>query len=272
MAIKLTEQLLAQIDGYLKDTLSTSEKEAFEKRLQNEPELQEEVRLQQQLFDILGKEEWHAVQRSEYKERMNELTSKLRSQEYQGLSACIRNAENAYLEEQTKVSPLRKYYHYIALAAVIIVFFGIYFTQMNSSYRSYYEQYINWSELPSFVEKGQDQNNFSHGETAFKQENYKEAITFFQQVTPSHEFYIHSLEYLGAAYDLLDENDNAITTFQKLANVEDPYERSKGNWYTAMIYLKMKNKDKAIGILRELVKDSENYKYEKARGLLKKLE
>ncbi|WP_298513227.1 tetratricopeptide repeat protein [uncultured Kordia sp.] len=274
MAIELTEQLLTQIDGYLKDTLSIVEKEAFEKRLRSEPELQEEVRLQQQLFDILGNEEWHTIQRPEHKERLTALKSKLRSKEYQDLSASIRNAEQAYLTDEVKVHPLKKYYRHVAFAASIIVFFGIYFTQMNaSSYRSLYEDHVNWSqELPSFVEKGQQKDIFLQGETAFKQKNYKEASVFFEKVTPSHELYNYSLQYLGAAFDKLDENDKAIAAFQKLASVNDPHERSKGNWYTAMIYLKMEQKDKAIAELQKLVKDTDSYKYTAAKALLDKLE
>ncbi|MEM6717739.1 MAG: tetratricopeptide repeat protein [Bacteroidota bacterium] len=271
MAIELTEQLLAQIDGYLKETLSITERAAFEQRLQNEPELKEEVRLQQQLFDIIGKEQWHTIERMEHKDRIAELTSKLRSSEYQDLSANLRNAEKAYLEETSKVSPFKKYYRYIAVAAAIIIFFGMYFTQMRSSYRSYYETYVNWSDLPSYVEKGQEENTFLQGETAFKQENYQQAILFFQKMLPTYELYNASLLYIGAAYDQLDENDKAIAAFQQLASVEDSYERSKGIWYTAMLYLKIEDKEKAVSALMKLVADEENYNYEKAKVLLEEL-
>jgi len=272
MAIELTEQLLAQIDSYVKDTLSTAKKEAFEERLRNEPELQEEVRLQQQLFDILGKEKWHTIERLQYEDRIAELKSKLRSSEYQDLSASLRNAEKAYLEEDIKVNPFKKYYRYIAVAAAIIIFFGIYFSQMNASYRSYYETYVNWSDLPSFVEKGQTQDLFSQGETAFTQKNYDEAITFFQKVDPTDELYTNSLLYVGASFDLLGENKKAIDAFQKLATMDDIEERSKGNWYTAMMYLKMENKEKAIELLRKITQDPTSYKYEEAKVLLDALE
>ena len=272
MAIELTEQLLAQIDGYLKETLSAAEKEAFEQRLQNEPELQEEVRLQQQLFDIIGKEQWHTIERLQYEDRITKLKSKLRSSEYQNLSANLRNAEKAYLKEQTTINPFKKYYRYIAVAAAIIIFFGIYITQTIVSLRSYYETYVNWSDLPSFVEKGQEQNTFLQGEEAFKQKNYTEAIAHFQKILPTDELYTNSLVYIGAAYDLLDENDKAIATFQKLASVDDKYERSRGNWYIAMLYLKMENKEKAISLLRTLTKDADSYNYEEAKVLLDTLE
>ena len=38
---------------------------------------------------------------------------------------------------------------------------------------------VNWSELPSFVEKGDQENAFAKGEIAFKEGNYKEAIAIF---------------------------------------------------------------------------------------------
>jgi hypothetical protein len=274
MAIELTEQLLAQIDGYLKGSLSISESDAFKKRLLNEPELQEEVRLQQQLFDTLGTEEWHTIHQTNNKERLAALKSKIRSKEYQDLSANIRNAEVVYFNDQKNTgTSFRKYYRYIAAAAAIILFFGIYVTQMNSSYSSYYENHVDWStELPSFVEKGQEKNAFLEGEIAFKQEKYNEAITFFQKVTPTDELYTSSLVYLGASYDILDQNEKAIATFKKLANVDDEYERSRGNWYLAMIHLKMENKDKAIEALQKNAKDVNSHKYDEAKILLRKLE
>ncbi|MFK7746838.1 MAG: tetratricopeptide repeat protein [Kordia sp.] len=272
MAIELTEQLLNQIDGYLRNTLSTTEKEAFEKRLRSEPEFKEEVRLQQQLFDILGKKEWYNIQQPENKERITELKSKIRSKEYQDLSTNIRNAEAAYISEETKVKPLQKYYKYIAIAAVLILFFGIYTTQMNTAYSSYYETYVDWSGLSSFAEKGSEKDAFTEGEIAFKQAKYKEAADFFQKVTPTYELYTNSLVYLGASYDLLNENEKAIATFQKLANVTDPYERSKGNWYTAMLYLKMENKEKAMEALQKNTKITERFKSDETTVLLNKLE
>lgn len=273
MAIELTERLLAQIDGYLKGTLPISESDTFKKRLQNEPELQEEVRLQQQLFDTLGTEEWHSIHAANNKERLAELKSKIRSKEYQNLSANIRNAETVYFNEKTKGKSFQKYYRYIAIAAMIILFFGVYVTQMNSSYSSYYEDHVNWSkELSSFAEKGQQKDAFSQGEVAFKQEKYKEAVAFFQKVTPTHELYTHSLVNLGASYDILDDTEKAIEAFQKLASVDDAYESSKGNWYTAMMYLKMENKEKAIEALQKSIKGSESFKYDEAKILLRKLE
>ncbi|QHI35907.1 hypothetical protein IMCC3317_12550 [Kordia antarctica] len=271
MAIELTEQLLAQIDAYLQGKLTLIESEAFEKRLQQEPDLQEEVRLQQQLFDTLGAEKWHSIQRTKNKERLAELKSKLRSKEYQELSENIRNAETVYFNEQSSSKSFKKYYRYFAIAGMIVLFCGIYFSQLNTSYSSYYESNVDWSTLTSFAEKG-ELNTFSKGELAFKKEDYKTAAEQFSMVETSYELYAHSLLRLGASYDKLDENDKAIAAFQKLASVDDSYEASKGYWYEALLHLKNDDKEKAIIALKKSAELKDNFKYREAKVLLRKLE
>lgn len=272
MAIEPTEQLLAQIDAYLQGKLTGIESQTFEKRLQQEPDLQEEVRLQQQLFDTLGAEKWHSIQRTKNKERLAELKSKLRSKEYQDLSENIRNAETVYFNENDKVRPFQKYYRYFAIAGVVVLFFGIYFSQLNTSYSSYYEANVDWQELPSFAEKGQQNDAFAKGEIAFKKEDYKVAAEQFAVVETSDELYTNSLTYLGASYDELNQNEKAIATFKKLATVDESHESSKGYWYEALIHLKNNNKEKAITALNKSIEKDTNFKYQEAKVLLRKLE
>lgn len=272
MASELTEKFLGDIERYLKGEMTGIELKMFEDKLKEDTTLRSELKLQIELSEALGNQSDYSLFKQKLsREEIDKLKTKLRSKEYQGLSANIRNAEKVYFREKNKVRPFQKYYGYFAIAGMIVLFLSIYFTQMTSSYSDYYEEYVDWSELPSFVEKGQQKDAFSKGEVAFKQGKYKEAAEFFEQVTPSYELYIYSLQYLGASYDKLGKNDKAITTFQKLADFDDSYESSKGTWYEAMIHLKMEDKDKAIYILNTHVEDTDNYNYDKAKVLLRKL-
>ncbi|WP_420574145.1 tetratricopeptide repeat protein [Kordia sp.] len=272
MASKLTEKLLGDLERYLKGEMTGIELRMFEDKLKGDEELREELRLQIELSEALDNESDFSI----FKEKLNrdevdKLKTKLRSKEYQDLSASIRNAEKVYFSEKDKVRPFQKYYRYLAIAGVIILFFSIYFTQITSSYSSYYDEYVDWSTLPSFVEKG-NLNAFSKGEIAFKKEDYKTAIEQFTQVQTTDELYIFSLQYLGASYDKLDENDKAIATFQKLADLNTSYESSKGSWYEAMMHLKMDNKEKAIYVLNTYIDNPNNFNYSEAKVLLRKLQ
>jgi hypothetical protein len=273
MASRLTEMLLADIERYLKNEMSGSDLEIFEKKLKDDAELRSELRIQIELFESVGNNSDYAMfQQKLNREEVDRLKSKLRSKEYQGLSSNIKNAEKMYLSEQsTTKRSFRKYYRYLAIAGMIVLFFGIYFSQMNSSYSSYYDSYADWSTLPSFTEKG-ELNTFTKGELAFKKEDYKAAVEQFATIETSDELYIFSLQYLGASYDKLNQNDNAIATFQKLSKVDDSYESSKGYWYEALLHLKNNDKEKAIIALQKSVGNSKNYNAEEAKLLLKKLQ
>jgi hypothetical protein len=273
MASRLTEKLLADIERYLKSEMTGIELTMFENNLKEDAELRSELRLQIELSEAMGNEgDYSLFKQKLNREEIDKLKSKLRSKEYQDLSANIRNAEEVYFSEQSPSRSFKKYYRYFAIAGMIILFFGIYFSQMNTSYNSYYEANVDWTELPSFVEKGQQKDAFAKGEIAFKKEDYKAAAEQFAIVETSYDLYTNSLIYLGASYDKLDQNDNAIAAFQKLAAVDESYESSQGYWYEAMMHLKMNNKEKAITALQKSVEKETNFKYQEAKVLLRKLD
>ena len=272
MASRLTEKLLADIERYLKSEMTGIELTMFEDNLKGDAELRSELQLQIELSEAMGNESDYSLFKQKLnREEIDKLKSKLRSKEYQDLSASIRNAEKVYFSEQSPSKSFKKYYRYLAIAGVFILFFGIYFSQLDTSYSSYYEANVDWTELPSFVEKGKI-DTFTKGELAFKKEDYKTAAEQFSIVETSNELYSHSLVYLGASYDLLNQNDNAIATFQKLSGVPDSHLASKGYWYEAMIHLKMNDKEKAITALTKSAENEANFKYQEAKVLLRKLD
>lgn len=271
MASKLTAVLLADMERYVKNEMTGLELKMFEEKLKEDAELRSELRIQIELFEAIGNTSTYSV----FQEKLNraeveKLKTKLRSKEYQDLSANIKNAEKVYFSEQSKVRSFQKYYRYFAIAAVLVLFFGIYFSQVNSSYSSYYDSYVDYSTLPSFIEKG-NLTTFTKGELAFKKEDYTTAVEQFSAVETSNELYVHSLLYLGASYDKLNQNDKAIAVFQKLASVDDSYESSKGYWHEALLHLKNNNKEKALLALEKSTAKNVNYNYQKAKVLLRKL-
>ncbi|WP_298419855.1 hypothetical protein [uncultured Kordia sp.] len=271
MASKLTEALLAEMHRYLNDEMNELERKRFEQKLANDEELKQELVLEKELREALHEDsDYNIFQNNQNNEELTKLKTKLRSDEYQQLSNAIKNVGTEYLEEKT-VKPRTNYYKYAMIAAVLILFCGIYFSQVNTSLDSYYDANVNWSELPSFIEKGQQENLFSQGELAFRASNYEEAISKFSKIESSHESYVFSLQYLGASYDILNKNEEAIATFQKLSKSGNSNEHSKGYWYETLIYLKMNNKEKTIISLKNLTKKSKNYKYKEALKLLDEL-
>ena len=271
MALK--EELLKDLERYLKGEMTGLELKRFEEKLASDQELREELRLQIELMEALDNESDFSMFKSELsREEIDRLKTKLRSKEYQDLSVNIRNAEKVYFRKNTKVRPIQKYYRYFGIAGILILFVSIFVIQFFNSYNSYYHEYVNWQELPSFVEKGAPKNTFSAAELAFKKEDYTQAAKLFATVETTNELYPYSLLYLGASYDLLDKNEKAIAAFQQLANLENSLISSQGTWYEAMIYLKMNDKEKAIKALEENTDDTDDYNYQEAKILLRKLD
>ena len=267
MGLELTDDLLDQIDKYLKGTLTKKELVSFQEQLNENDHLREEVILQKQLINTIGPDNWPSLQLDKDNEAFTNLKDKLRSPEYQEISKNLRTIEQNYAKENT---PKKKtnYYQYMSIAAMIVVCLGIfYFLNTNTSLDSYYEDHVNWSNLPSFVEMGTTNDNaFSKGEIAFKNKNYKEASIYFEEVTPDYDLYAYSLINLGASYDLLDENKKAIAAFNKLTKIDSP-ESSKGYWYMALIYLKLNDKENFEKISEVILKAPNNYGYKEIQKI-----
>ncbi|WP_046755479.1 tetratricopeptide repeat protein [Kordia jejudonensis] len=272
MASRLTEELLAEMHRYLNDDLNELERRRFEQKIAQNSELKRELTLEKELREALNAQsDYDIFQNNPNNEELATLKSKLRSDEYQQLSNTIKAVGDSYLEEEANKKPRKNYLKYVMVAAVLIFCCSIYFLQVNPSLNSYYEANVNWNELPSFVEKGQQEDLFSQGELAFRASNYEEAVAKFSQIETSNELYVFSLQYLGASYDQLDRNEEAIAIFQQLTTSGNSAEHSKGYWYETLLHLKMNNKEKAINTLENLIKDPKNFNYEKAKNLLEKL-
>lgn len=273
MASKLTEKLLEDLERYLKGKMTGIERQQFEENLASDEELRNELRLQIGLYETFDNSEDYSLFKDNLnRSEINVLKAKLRSKEYQDLSTNIRKAEKVYFNQKTKVKPIQKYYRYFGIAGMIILFVAIYFFQSVNSYATYYNQYVNWEELPSFIEKSQPKNTFSNAEIAFKRGNYTEAVALFSTIEATDELYPYSVLYLGACYDKLDENKKAIATFQQLANLENSLISSQGTWYEAMIYLKMNDKENAIKALQKNTDNPDDFNYQKAKILVRKLD
>ncbi len=165
---------------------------------------------------------------------------------------------------------LKKYKTYFLIVGISIFSVTLSFSQQNTTYRSYYESNVDWTNLPSFYQEGRQQDAFSKGETAFRKKAYKSAVAHFSAVKPSHQLYANSLVYLGASYDKLNQNDKAIAAFKQLTKQTSLYVITTGYWYEAMIHLKVGNKEKAIEAL-ENVKYKKHYRYETAKIIVSKL-
>lgn len=265
MGYSITAELLETIDNYLKGNLSKVEHLAFEKQIEENKELKEIVLIQKELFAIHGFETTENKFTNGSQKDLLYYKEQLRSKENQDLSAKIRKIGKNYTKPIT--STQKSYLKYYIAASIALVFGTILMLNSNSSLENYYKDNVNWNELPSYIDKGQAENDFTKGEIAFKNKEYDKAIIAFKNITSENELYPYSLMFIGASYEQLNENDKALETFSQLETLNNFEESSRAYWYKLLIYAKLNKKVKAKEIQNIILKNENNYNYKQAQKL-----
>lgn len=264
MGSNLTIEDLDKIDQYLKGNLSESEHLAFEKRIIENHDLKSEVVIQKQFFEINGFPTVELPLNNINEKDLVYYKEQLKSKDLIDLSTKIREIGQDHIKGKSKTK--QNFFKYYIAASIAIVFGAFLFFNSNSDLENYYADNVNWQELPSFIDKGLSKNDFSNGELLFKKGDYKKAIESFNKIESSNELYAYSLMYIGASYDLLNENNKAIETFDSLASLTSFQENSRGYWYKMLIYLKQNNRAKALEMKRIIVQNPNNFNYSKAKN------
>lgn len=265
MGSNVTQEQLDQIDQYLKGDLSESEHLAFEKLIIENKELQTEVLIQKQLFEINGFSTVALPVQTVNEKEVAHYKEQLQSKDMVDLSNKIRDIGQHHIKNNSK--PKQNYYNYFIAASIALIFGAFWIFNSNAGLENYYTEHVNWQELPSFIDKGQPENDFTNGEILFKKGDYKKAIASFKKIDADFELYPYALMYIGASYDQLNENEKAIEAFDQLSNLTSFQESSRGHWYKLLIYLKQNNKDKALEMKTIILKDAANFNYTKAKNV-----
>jgi hypothetical protein len=265
MGIIVTEELLETIDNYLKKDLSEKECSNFEKLINENKELEEIILIQKKLFELNNFDTNNIVRNLQFNEDYNYYKQLLTKEENQQIYAKIREIgrKKNYVINGNK----RAYLKYCIAASIAVFLSVIFILTSNSSMENYYYDNVNWQDLPSFVSKEQSLNDFTKGEILFKNEKFEKAILTFSCIKPDNELYPYTLMYIGASYDKLNKNDEALLVFDKLSKLPNFDGYSRGYWYKLLIYLKEDNRDKAIEIKSIILKNNFNFNYEKAKNI-----
>lgn len=267
------DQTYAQIASYLNNQMDEVEKTAFEALLESDAELTSFLETYKTLEGVYNEEKW-TIKTTASIDEVKELARQFRADDVVDLSKKIRTIQQ---ENHTQKSPKKKtYFYYISSAVAIAAIFTLfYFSFMQSlSPADAFEQYHNWNTLPSFQDKGiiddDTKANLIKAETLFEEKKYKEALTLFSSTTKNKTYIPNAALYIGISQLELQQYTAALKTFEILKN-SDAIDHHKAYWYTALVYLKQDDADKAKKILEVLVQNPDYYNSKKAQKLLKKL-
>ncbi|MEM6719276.1 MAG: CDC27 family protein [Bacteroidota bacterium] len=259
-----------KIASYLDNQMDEGEKVAFEALLEKDTELAAFVATYASLDNVYNENTWN-VQSKASVDEVKALANQFRADDVTALSETIRGIQKQHNSSQKS----KKSYFYIISSAVAIAAMMtlIYFTFMQSlTAIEAFEEYQNWNALPSFVKKGDTEDQRATAQALFQAKKYQEALAIFKAYEQKNTAYDPKVQlYIGVCYLELENYHEALQTFDALQNSKT-IDNHKAYWYTALVYLKQNDGETAKKILGELVKNPTNYNYEKAKDLLKKLE
>lgn len=263
------EKTFTEIARYLNDDMDQVEREAFDKRLESDAELASFVTTFSSLESVYNEEEWN-IQSNTSVEEIKALAKEFRAEDVSDLSKKIRSIQQGERNRSIPQKNKKKTYFYyissaVAVAAVCTLFYFSFFQSLTAV--EAFEQYHDWSALPSFQTKSDTQNTLANAEDLFQQKQYKEALDLFKAHEKTSTTYHPNVQlYIGVSQLELENYAEAIQTFTTLQE-SDAIDHHKAYWYLALTYLKQNDTESAIKILDILLKDSSNYNYEKAKKL-----
>lgn len=259
-----------QIASYINNEMNEAEKTAFEALLKDDNELASFVETCASLDSVYNENTWNIKSNASVAE-VKALANEFRSDDVITLSETIRNIQKQDNSSTTKKN--KKTYFYlissaVTIAAVMTLFYFTFMQYLTGS--EAFEEYHNWNTLPSFVEKGDVEDTPAKAEGLFEAGKYQEALAIFIENAKSTTYDPNIHLYIGVCYVELENYPKAMQTFDELLN-SNTLDNHKGYWYKALTYLKQNDAENAKKILQTLVQDANNYNYEKAKELLKKL-
>lgn len=238
------DEQLQKIEKYLRGELNEIEMKAFEKKIQEDKNLYEEVEL---FKDMLGG--LRLRNNKLLKNKLNEIH------------------EKAFPEnKQAKVRTINWKQIAIAFAAsvaLVITFF--YFQNQKSSSDSLYATYYTTYQ-PDWSTRGDNGQQIDENiKSLYESKNYKALLSSLEKKGNDAKFFMLK----GSSNLELEQYAAARNDFENAAN--NPLYKSTAQWYIALSYLKEKDIEKCKSILNSFANNSTSDYHNEAKELLEEL-
>jgi len=173
--------------------------------------------------------------------------------------------------DTTKVMPLWMK-RALPIAAMLVIFFGVYQLMMlntpiseNEVYDTYFEAYSN----PSVVRSSENlvSNNWEKGANDYRDKDFKKAIIYFEKTEDEVPNYLSSF-YIGVSSLALDSPNytKALENFEVVLKTDNDYHQ-QALWYKGLTLLELDKREDALDIF-SLIVTSKSYNYLKAEEIL----
>ncbi|WP_025663704.1 tetratricopeptide repeat protein [Aquimarina megaterium] len=265
--MSIDEHILIQ--DFLNNKLTEKERDLVLSRMENDKDFREKVNFEKQLFLNLNDSEWSISSNTSHSE-IDEYEVLFRSESTQTLKNTLHIVNSKYQLQQKKRS--QSWFLYAGIAVILIIIGLTIFSPFKTSTNELYANYINLSELPSLIDRGNsEQKLLIKAQKLFEAKEYDQSLSILeQQLSTAQKNKAIIYLYTGISQMELGQFDKAEISFNTL--IENKFiDSPKGKWYKALLFLKKNDVSKAKNILFQITESSSNYKFKEASELLSKL-
>nr|WP_321236354.1 tetratricopeptide repeat protein [uncultured Psychroserpens sp.] len=255
------------IDNFLRGLLDENEQANFNARLQTDVDFKASFELEQALWLSQSNTDWSFVK--EQSEAVN-VYKKLLDEDHnlQNLKKTL-NLANLEFKERPAKKKSFNFYYLTAACILILISLSLFFNQ-NISNQELVNDYLNTSNLPSFVSRGDaSTDDLIKAQKFFENEEYQKSLDIFETALKTSGVNASVYLYSGIAQMKLKQYNAAELTFNKLIE-SNLLDAQKGFWYKALLYLEQDKVEDAKTILNSIVSKS-LYNHTNAKELLNQL-
>jgi tetratricopeptide (TPR) repeat protein len=250
-----TARNLEEIDAFLENELAEDDNASFFEEMANDKDLKAEVNLIRELNASLGEKD------------IIQLRGELEQ-----------ISKDAFRQESKSILPVnrlpRKFRIAGIAAAVLVLLLGVspVMKYMSESGITPYEQFYDQpSSLSAFRSADADAVNLmSKGFDLYNQGDYNKALLVFHDVLKINENMPSARFYSGASYQGISQFSNAIIEYDKVIEQNNNLFVEQAEWYRALCYLGLDDRDNASSSLYAIMEKKGFYK-EKAQRVLARL-
>lgn len=255
------------IDNYLRGLLSEEEVDSFKLKLQSDDEFRKNFELEQALWASQNETDWSFVNSNNTDvEVYREL---LQGSDLQNLKKSLKQTNTEFNKDAT-ASSKPKLYLFAAASIAILICLGIFFNQ-DVSNQELVDDYLNTSNLPSFVSRGDDPKiELIEAQNLFENGSYQKALDVFIPTLEANKNNSSIYVYIGIAQMKLKNYKEAEIVFNELI-YQNLIDSEKGYWYKALLYLEQDKIEEAKAILNGIISKS-LFNHLEAKQLLNELD
>ncbi|MFD2562485.1 tetratricopeptide repeat protein [Aquimarina rubra] len=265
--MSIEEDILIQ--NFLRDTLSEKERNEVLLRMENDNDFREKVNFEKQLLLNLNENKW-SVSRNQELPEVKEYEALLKSESTQTLTDTISAVNYEYQLKQN--SGNQSWLLYTGIAVILFVIGLTIFSPFKASPEELYVSYLDVSELPSLVDRGNsEQKSLIQAQKLFEAREYRQSLDILEKelsIMQKNQATIYL--YTGISQMELGQFNKAEISFNALIESK-LIDAPKGKWFKALLFLKQNSIEKAKELLSEIAKYPNNYKSKEASELLDQL-